>query len=635
MLSRPKRSELKALDRRLAKGSGKLYHRVLAIACVQYARLSGDTKFLGLLRSRDYAKLLDAADALVGRSYPTADLHFAAHQLYALISKYPWDPTQVGTRPEEAARLNFLSAERRCGKMNRKLRILRALVKAGKPLSPRARELWGLLHRMREWIRYVIGDEPDYSSIWDKCDFTGGANVGVTGDLTHLGRKLTAEKWTCTPGALELSVACLTHNHRFATRVAKRKGVVQSLGVDFSDLMRAIKTVTHEQIAFVPKKAKIHRVIAKQPVLNGLLQKGIDEEWRVFLRRVGLDLRDQKANQEMARKGSLPGSADDFCTIDLKNASDSVFTELCKEVLPPAWFVFLNRVRCSSFAFPGEAERPLEKMCAMGNGYCFPLETLLFAAICQATKVGKAGVDYRVYGDDIIVRKEFFSPVLRHLKRLGFVPNNKKTFGAGPFRESCGGNWYSGEDVTPCTLDYPLNSLERLFTFVNQARRNPRTTRFLSEAIAMVISAIPDRFQFWRPFKGAPGTGIDPLDVQITRRTVTPLSTNFGWSRKLQCKTWLELQTSPVKDSSRYPDWVVHTALLKGMGKRVSGPKTYPDAKTPFPCEDTALFTFRRKTVTRVRRVGRSGDLGPSDFNLAALSAARRPLFTFRLIRRR
>lgn len=631
MQSRPLRRELKALDRRLAKGSFGLYRRVLAAACAQYARLSGDASLLGMLRAKQYAKLLSASDALVGRSYPTAELHFSAHQLYALISKYPWNPTEVGTDPEGAAKATFLAAERRCGKMNRKLRILNAMVQAGKPLSPRSRELWELLHRMREWIRYVIKDEVDYLGVWDKCDFTGGASVGVTGDLTHLGKKLTADKWTCTPGAVELFLASLNRNHHFATRVAKRKGAVQSTGVDFSDLMRAIELVTHEEIAFVPKKAKIHRVIAKQPVANGLLQKGTDELWRDFLRRVGLDLRDQRLNQEMARKGSLTGSADGFCTADMTSASDSVFTMLCKTVLPPDWFAFLNRIRCSSYKFPGGEVTPLEKMCAMGNGYCFPLETLVFAAVCEAAKAGKAGVDYRVYGDDIIVRKEHFARVMHYLKRLGFQLNKKKTFSEGPFRESCGGNWYCGEDVTPCTLDYPLDSLERLFTFVNQARRNARSSSFLSEAIAIVINAIPSQFQFWRPFKGAPGSGIDPLDVQITRRTVAPPTPNFGWSRKYQCKTWLELETRPVMDESRYPKWVVHIAVLKGMERRASEYKLRSGANYPINPEELPLFTFRRKTVTRVRRVGRSGPLEESEFKPRFLKA-RSPLFSFRAI---
>jgi hypothetical protein len=40
-------------------------------------------------------------------------MHFAAHQLAALVRKYPWDPKLIGTDPEAAARETFIQTEKR------------------------------------------------------------------------------------------------------------------------------------------------------------------------------------------------------------------------------------------------------------------------------------------------------------------------------------------------------------------------------------------------------------------------------------------------------------------------------------------------------------------------------------------
>lgn len=560
-----------------------LYRRILALALTRYARLSGDSSLLMALRHHDYEKLLRLAGMLSGTVYPTANLQFASMQVASLIKKYPWNPESVKTDPEAAAKRSFRVAENRCARMNKWFQLRRIPRK-----RRRMDEMEYYLEKMRAFIKYVLRDVPNFASIYQQADYTGGAAIGVHGDATNLLRKLTAKEFTVTPTCIPYVAACLSNNFHYSERFAKDNGVVRSFHVSENDVAARATYVSANKIAFVPKTAETYRSIAVEPLGNGLVQKGIDLEMRKLLRRVNIDLSDQSRNQRMALLGSFDGS-EDFVTIDLKSASDSISLELCREILPPDWFNFLNRVRSPSYIIDG-IETRYHKFCSMGNGFCFPLETLIFAAVCSAVQAGHPGKDFSVYGDDIIVRKPFGSIVVNLLKRLGFKTNVRKTFLAGPFRESCGSNWYSGEDVTPFTLDFALDSLSSIFKFLNLSRRNDRTTVFLDDMRRLVLNRLPDRFQFWRPFKGAPDTGIDPAGFEFTPRYWKRVKHTFSWR-------WLELESRPLEDTMERPSWVVMAAALRGH--------------TP-----TRMFTYRRKTVTRLRVTGGSGDLIPSEHNL-------------------
>jgi hypothetical protein len=113
-------------------------------------------------------------------------------------------------------------------------------------------------------------------------------------------------------------------------------------------------------------------------------------------------------------------------------------------LLPDDWFAFLNAVRTPGFTgIFGEGL--YEKFSSMGNGSTFGLETLIFASLCHAVGAKK----YLVYGDDIVVDKSVVDGLLPLLDDAGFLVNDRKSFFSGPFRESCGGNYHAGEDITP------------------------------------------------------------------------------------------------------------------------------------------------------------------------------------------
>lgn len=104
----PHLRELKRLNKEFQAKSDSTYRHVLGVAITQYARVTGDKTLLGYLRSRRYDLLYAAADALSGTVYPDAAKHFAAHQVAALIRKYPWTREEVPLDPEATAQRSFI-----------------------------------------------------------------------------------------------------------------------------------------------------------------------------------------------------------------------------------------------------------------------------------------------------------------------------------------------------------------------------------------------------------------------------------------------------------------------------------------------------------------------------------------------
>lgn len=493
-----------------------------------------------LLRADRYQELYEAADVAVSQSYDTAQSHFEAHQIAALIRKYPWSLDQVKLDPEQTALDSFIRSESRCKEIN-------SLLRQGCGL-PRQNTM---LNRMASWIRYVLGDEPDIVRICELMQFTSGASIGATGTSTHLAKKLGAYEWTCGPGCYVYAYWGIQNDPHLRLLLSEVNGGVACLDVDAQKLeyrSRAL-LVNNNKIAFVPKTAKTHRVIAVEPMLSSFVQKGIDLHMREKLRRVGLDLTDQSRNQRMARNGSLAGNLG-FATIDLSAASDSVSIELCKALLPPAWFELLNTTRSTNYKLPNNEEVfRYEKFCNMGNGFCFPLETLIFAAAAVASGNSEVASEstWSIYGDDIIVPNDTAATLIDLLDSCGFSTNNNKTFIVGPFRESCGSDWYNGSDVRPFTLDFELDSLSSLHKCLNLSRRNERTKLFFQESRSVLTDAIGRDHQLFRPFTGTVDSGIDSTGDEHL------YCDNVRFDSKTRNFKWRELVSKAVEDSNPHP----------------------------------------------------------------------------------
>jgi len=218
------------------------------------------------------------------------------------------------------------------------------------------------------------------------------------------------------------------------------------------------------KVVLVPKTQKTPRVIAVEPTCMQYAQQALAGGFVEYLEdpKYGLldmiGFTDQGPNQAMAMMGSLDGS---LATLDLSEASDRVSNRLVEEMFEQ--WPNLNQAIQSCRSLTADVfgqEITLSKFASMGSALCFPVEAMVFLTvvwhgICTATGrsmntalVKEYGNRVRVYGDDIIVPVEFATSVVESLELFGFKVNSRKSFWTGMFRESCGGDYYAGEDVS-------------------------------------------------------------------------------------------------------------------------------------------------------------------------------------------
>lgn len=225
---------------------------------------------------------------------------------------------------------------------------------------------------------------------------------------------------------------------------------------DFRRTRWGYDSVKGNRLSFVPKSRDVSRTICTEPLLNMFFQKGIAGVLTERLREVtGIDFRIQDAkNQQLARIGSMGGR---FGTIDLSSASDSISLQLLRDILPPEPLNWLLRCRSPITELPNGDSVELHMVSSMGNGYTFPLQSIIFVALVLAVykmygvkpvhPKRKTLGNYAVFGDDIIVEHHVYDVVCRGLDLLGFKVNSTKSFNTGPFRESCGRDYWCGHNI--------------------------------------------------------------------------------------------------------------------------------------------------------------------------------------------
>lgn len=237
----------------------------------------------------------------------------------------------------------------------------------------------------------------------------------------------------------------------------------------FSDRLESITILEPEdelpvRVIDVPKTLKTPRIIAMEPVCmtyvqQGLMRNIVEDIERDNLLSCFLGFSDQTLNQAMAQEGSLNG---DLATLDLSEASDRVSNQHVQLLLQDTpWLArAVDACRSRKADVPGHGIIPLSKFASMGSSLCFPLEAMVFftvilVAIERAISRPLTLKDLhglkgkvRVYGDDIIVPVEYVEIVVETLELFGFKVNSRKSFWTGKFRESCGKEYFAGEDVS-------------------------------------------------------------------------------------------------------------------------------------------------------------------------------------------
>ncbi len=363
---------------------------------------------------------------------------FSLRQIQALFSKRE-ELAGISSDKRGVALATFDRAEVECFKTNKALR---------NPSDPRYEARRNLISKMSAKIWRILGACPSLEEL--DFGFGPGANVGCKKN-TSVKKKLSSRA-TATDAAGRLFAGVADHYHAWPG-------------------LRNPQAVRGSQWTSVSKTFSTDRGINIEPIINSFVQKGIGKCLRGLLKKEGIDLTDQTANQLLAQFGSNMGDVPyGLATIDLSMASDCIAYLLVMDLLPFDWFCLLDSVRSAECQMPNKTWRVLEKFSAMGNGYTFELESLIFYAllcvVCGEDKV------ISVYGDDLICPNEYFEPVCEALRLIGFTPNAKKSFSSGPFRESCGKDFWYGTNVRPCYLKKNLSYAE-IFRIHNFFKGNP------------------------------------------------------------------------------------------------------------------------------------------------------------------
>jgi len=306
------------------------------------------------------------------------------------------------------------------------------------------------------------------------------------------------------------------------------------------------------RVITVPKTLKTPRIIAIEPTCMQYAQQALME---VLVNRLeksdilqdSIGFTDQVPNQDLARSGSITGS---LATIDLSEASDRVSNLLVKRMTYPFKHLAGALQACRSLRadVPGHGIRTLSKYASMGSATCFPIEAMVFLTlVCMGYEkslsrslsrkdllvfLGRV----RVYGDDIIVPVDCVRQVVETLEDFGLKVNSGKSFWTGKFRESCGKDFYDGEDVsvTYCRRMLPMR---------------PGNASEMSSAVSL-------RNQF---YKAGLWRATEFLDKHLRR--LAPLPTVLETSPVLGRHSFLGYETQKMCG-------LLHRPLVRGMVQR-------------------------------------------------------------------
>jgi hypothetical protein len=220
---------------------------------------------------------------------------------------------------------------------------------------------------------------------------------------------------------------------------------------------RSVKEVGINKVLFVPKDSRGPRTIACEPLEYQWLQQGLRRSLYQWienhpLSRGRINFTDQSVNQELARLASID---DHFATIDLSDASDRVSVWLVARLFAgqPYLLKHLLALRSPHSRLPDGELVHLNKYAAQGSALCFPIEAICFYALAVGCARAAAAVSQTyVYGDDIIIPKRYACDYISLLEELRLKVNREKSCISGPFKESCGTDYFRGVLVTPIKL---------------------------------------------------------------------------------------------------------------------------------------------------------------------------------------
>lgn len=452
--------------------------QLIDFLAARHAALGGAVgeELLRLITEKNYYALVHKTLELSKVGWNVDELYHC-RQVLGFYQKSEW--LDIGIDKEAVARNAYFEREVMNKTINNRFRSIRL---GGHVSSADG----ALILAVRRIVGEILGDCPQIGDL--ACYFGPGATVGT--------KKADACPLNKMRGPLTCSTDlyhswCLPELIRSFPQWFDHRAEEWTLDAEGFIVMKIPLELEASRLGFVNKNSKTKRSIDVQPVVNAFFQSGIGSYIADRLGDEGVDISDQTANQAAAQSGSV---SDDLVTLDLKDASNSKVYEVIKILMSDRWFELLSASRCGLTTFHNGVRREthrLEMFSAMGNGFTFPLETLIFYSICKATC--SRPEEIRVFGDDIVVAKADADVVVAALSFFGFSVNMDKSFFEGPFRESCGADFYVGTNVRPY-FQKRLISAESLFTLHNYYRR-----RGLDDFACIVKGLIPKWLRLYGP----------------------------------------------------------------------------------------------------------------------------------------
>lgn len=437
----------------------------------------------------DVSKLQDALASLSSRGDLPAENSIAVRALQnGLLKKYLPTDSVTDLQTSKAVQ-KFMWAQKACIAYKRKT-------------LDESTEVY--LSAIRRKLCSWIGDYTLTDNYLDAYNIGPGASIGVK--YNDIYSKLFESPLTATSKQLQVLYKCHLHRSQVPAEQIRSKL--------FGD-----RLVKGSRLSVVPKNDSIGRVICTEPLANMMAQKAIGAYLeRVLERGLGICLEKQPdINRVLAQRGSIDGS---FGTIDLESASDTISLTLCERILPRGLYNALLRARSPYTRLLDGRWVKLEMISSMGNGFTFPLQTIIFSAVVSVAYDTIFGMyphkgRIHVFGDDMVVRREAYDRVCELLGLCGFFVNGMKSFSTGPFRESCGGDFYEGKSVRAVyiqTLEnraavyHAFNSVRRwglyhripCFRLLLALRRMlPRSNRKVGDVLDYVPFGSPSNWGLW------------------------------------------------------------------------------------------------------------------------------------------
>lgn len=354
------------------------------------------------------------------------------------------------------------------------------------------------------------------------------------------------------------------------------------------------------EVVLVPKDSRGPRLISKEPAEVQYIQQGIFGYMREKLEshpytRGEVNFTSQQVNKDMAKTASITNQ---WVTMDLKDASDRVSLKLVRRIFAkaPELLNALELTRSTSTIVGGN-KVALSKFAPMGSACCFPVMATCIWALIKSSiyqETGSWDSPVYVYGDDIIIPLDHYWLAAETLHRHGLRLNVSKTFPGSDFAESCGGDFFMGEDVTPVRLrqfygtcsdfrDKAFSDVDvSLIETANLLRKQGcvKSAMFIKKIVERRMGPIAFGYPhspficFHRDVWGKDAEGVNPRRYWIQKPVDTLNEDETGWS-------FLH-RTHLMIGSSRSREYGVYNLPRQSVYRLISGASA-KSADSPYP----------------------------------------------------